>query len=114
TALTRPPLRVGHPLPQCGRGAKARLTLPLLRNGPLPLRPEGRRGAFERQEAGIDFMAQAGDGGGELVRAAGGFAEPERHVGRLALGILDADRAALDAPDAIGGIAKLKDLPGAA
>src|SRR5205085_9393593 len=71
---------------------KAHLTLPALRAGPLPLRPEGRRGTLERQQPLLDFVAEAGDGGGELVRAAGGFAEPERHVGRLALGILDADR----------------------
>src|SRR5437870_3072378 len=41
-------------------------------------------------------------------------AEPERHVGRLTLGVLDPHRAALDAADAIGGVAELEDVAGEA
>jgi hypothetical protein len=39
------------------------------------------------------FGAQAADRGGELGGAGRGLAEPERDVGRLAGGVLDADAA---------------------
>ena len=57
-----------------------------------------------------DLGAQARDGGGKRVRSARRFAEPERNGRRLALGVLDAHRAALDALDAIGRVAELEDV----
>src|SRR6185437_13939646 len=44
----------------------------------------------------------------QLVAAAGRLAEPERDGRRRALRVLDAHRAALDADDAIGGVAELE------
>src|SRR5438094_223525 len=50
----------------------------------------------------------------KLVAAARRFAEPEGNRRRLAMRILDADAARLDAQDAIRGVAQLEDVAGEA
>src|SRR5690348_17083139 len=57
-----------------------------------------------------DLRAQARHRDRQLVAAAGRLAEPERDGRRRALRVLDAHRAALDANDAIGGVAELEDV----
>src|SRR5207302_6358599 len=71
-------------------------------------------GGRARGQAGGELGAQARDGLRQLVAPARRLAEPERYVGRLALGVLDPHRAALDAPDAVGGVAELEDIAGQA
>ncbi len=62
----------------------------------------------------IDLPTQPGHRCGQLVAAPRRFAQPERDVRRLALGILDAHAAGLDLDDAVGGIAELEDIAGQA
>ena len=63
----------------------------------------------ERSRAAIS-RAQTRDGGRQRVRSARRFAEPEGNVWRLALGVLHADRPALDALNAIGRVAELENV----
>src|SRR6185312_6149636 len=60
--------------------------------------------------AGVDLMAQACHGCGQLVGTPGRFAEPERNGWRLAVRILDPDDAALHAQDPVGRIPELEDV----
>ena len=57
-----------------------------------------------------DFLAQVGNLFGKLDRAAGGFAKPERHARRLALGILHDDVAAADGQYPPRGVAQQEDV----
>ena len=61
-------------------------------------------------QARFDPGAQARDRKGQHVGAARRLAEPERNIGRLAVGVLDPHRPALDSLDAVGGIAELKHI----
>ncbi len=63
-------------------------------------------------ELGEDLFAQGGELAGELGRSRGTFAEPERHVRRLPVGVLDPDLAGLDALDAPGVVAEQEDVAG--
>src|SRR6185369_4462123 len=61
-----------------------------------------------------DLFAQPRDTERQLVAAPRRFAEPERQVRRLALRILDAHAAGLDAQDAVARVAELEDVAGEA
>ncbi len=61
-----------------------------------------------------DRGAQAGEGVRQGVAACRRLAEPERDAGRLAVRVLHPHDAALDAPDAIAGVAELEHVAGQA
>ena len=79
------------------------------------LRPAAGEGAgIQVTQARVDLRAQPRHRLRQLVAAARRLAEPERDVRRLALRVLDPHRAALDAQDAVGGVAELEHVAGQA
>src|SRR6266446_4628549 len=94
----------GRPGRICGRDvrgpADTHLTLPIAPQRVPFLSPlKGGEGIIRLRcrQPGGEFGTQARDRLRQLVAAARRLAEPERDVGRLALGVLDPERAALDA-----------------
>ncbi len=75
---------------------------------------DGRGAIVLFAQQSVDLAAQPRHAQRQLIAAARRFAEPERDVGRGAVRILDAHFAGLDALDAVGRIAELKDVAGQA
>ena len=61
-----------------------------------------------------DLLAQAGHAVRQLGAATGRFAQPERDIRRHALGVFHAQAIALDAKNAVAGVAQLEDVAGEA
>src|SRR5262249_56848746 len=75
------------------------------------LRHEPRGGTVDSLvEVRLDLAPQPRHTRRELVAPSRGFAQPEGDGGRLAVRILHADAPLLDAQDAVGHVAELKDV----
>ncbi len=77
---------------------------------PIDQPAQGARSGRVGLQTARDLGPKSRDGGGQLIAPAWRLAQPERQGRRRAMGVLDADDAALDAQDAIGGIAELEDV----